>query len=458
MADMESPPISRKSPYNIDVNKIANITVTKSVVDNVHDIVRKRLSDTKTKHVTCEEDNAFFIADHNELREQHLRWKLHLPRIEPFYAVKANAEQQVLITMASLAAGFDCASKGEIDRVLAIGVDPSRIIYAQTCKQGSYIQHCRNNNLKKMTFDNADELYKIKENYPDAELIIRILTKESKSISDFGRKFGASLEVTKGLLQLAKDLDLNVIGVRLIIGVHCEPIRISANSLLIVCYVRISSYHVGSGCFEPCAYRDAVERARIVFDQAEDIGYKMNLLDVGGGFPAVNMENEISFQEVASILNKAVDEMFPKDIRVVAEPGRFYPSSAFTLCTQIIARRVTAPDSADDTNYMYYVNDGIFGSFPAILFGQLHPSLKAIQSKGKLLYKWSGQKLYNSSIWGPSAAPEDVLQKDIKLPEMKIGDWLIWNHMGAYTTVLATEFNGHRKSKIYHINTTAVVL
>lgn len=104
----------------------------------------------------------------------------------------------------------------------------------------------------------------------------------------------------------------------------------------------------------------------------------MNLLDVGGGFPAVNMEYEVNFQVLASILNKAVDELFPKDVRVVAEPGRFYPSSAFTLCTQIIARRVTVPEPANDTNYMYYVNDGIFGSFSGLLFGQLNPTLKGM--------------------------------------------------------------------------------
>lgn len=137
---------------------------------------------------------------------------------------------------------------------------------------------------------------------------------------------------------------------------------------------------MGSGCFEPYAYRDAVERARLVFDQAKDIGYKMNLLDIGGGFPAVNMENDVSFQEVANVLNKAVDELFANDVRVVAEPGRFYPSSALTLCTQIIARRVTVPEIVVDTNYMYYVNDGIFGSFPALLSGQLTPTLE-----GKLL-------------------------------------------------------------------------
>lgn len=101
----------------------------------------------------------------------------------------------------------------------------------------------------------------------------------------------------------------------------------------------------------------------------------MTLLDVGGGFPA-STEADITFDEIASLLGQLVDDMFPKDVRVIAEPGRFYSSSAFTLCTQIISRRVVTTEGEYDPKYMYYINDGAYGSFRTLDFGYVHPVMK----------------------------------------------------------------------------------
>lgn len=120
----------------------------------------------------------------------------------------------VVKMMASLGLGFDCASKSEIQQVLDLGVEPSRIIYANPCKQASFIRYASQHNVSRMTFDNAEELHKIKRLYPEAELVLRILTDDSKSLCQLGLKFGAPLHTVEHLLQTAKDLGLNVVGVR----------------------------------------------------------------------------------------------------------------------------------------------------------------------------------------------------------------------------------------------------
>ncbi|KAK5016459.1 Ornithine decarboxylase, partial [Cryomyces antarcticus] len=80
---------------------------------------------------TCEagDEDAFFVADMGEVYRQHMRWKKNLQRVKPHYAVKCNPDPQVLRLLAGLGTGFDCASKAEIEQVLNMGVDPSRIIY-----------------------------------------------------------------------------------------------------------------------------------------------------------------------------------------------------------------------------------------------------------------------------------------------------------------------------------------
>src|SRR4051812_21641331 len=120
----------------------------------------------------------------------------------------------LLKLLAALGTGFDCASKSEIQTVLELGVDPSNIIYANPCKQGSFIRFAAEHDVKMITFDNTEELYKIKRLFPNAQLVIRILADDSKALIRLGDKFGASLDNTSFLLQTARELDLNIIGVR----------------------------------------------------------------------------------------------------------------------------------------------------------------------------------------------------------------------------------------------------
>ncbi|KAK3060614.1 Ornithine decarboxylase, partial [Teratosphaeriaceae sp. CCFEE 6253] len=106
----------------------------------------------------------------------------------------------------------------EIEQVLKIGVDPSRIIYAQPCKTKSYLRYTAKQGVKQMTFDNTDELYKVKELCPEAELYLRILTDDSASLCRLSQKFGASMDNSLELLELAKMLDLKIAGVAFHVG------------------------------------------------------------------------------------------------------------------------------------------------------------------------------------------------------------------------------------------------
>lgn len=233
-------------------------------------------------------------------------------------AVKCNPDPYVLRLLSALGTGFDCASHGEISQVLALGVDPSRVIFANPCKATSFVRHAARAGVDMMTFDNQDELFKIARAHPGAKLVIRILTDDSKSLCRLGLKFGAPLVTVPPLLAKAKELGLNVIGV---------------------------SFHVGSGCFDSNAFADAVMRARAVFDMGAEAGYRFSLLDVGGGFEDGN------FEATAQVLRDALVRYFPdrSGIRIIAEPGRFYVSGAFSLAANIIARRARAGDDSDVT-------------------------------------------------------------------------------------------------------------
>lgn len=161
--------------------------------------------------------------------------------------------------LAALGTNFDCASKGEINKVLSVGVSPDRIIFANPAKPASHIRHAASIGVSRMTFDNEAELHKVKNLYPNAKMVIRIRCDATDAQCPLGMKFGCdAINEAPHLLQLAHSLDIDVVGV---------------------------SFHVGSGCREPSVFKRAIATAREVFDYAATLGYNFELLDLGGGYP-----------------------------------------------------------------------------------------------------------------------------------------------------------------------------
>ncbi|XP_027028416.1 ornithine decarboxylase-like isoform X2 [Tachysurus fulvidraco] len=365
--------------------------------------------------------------DLGDVLKKHLTWVRFLPRVTPFYAVKCNDSRAVVKTLATLGAGFDCASKTEIQLVQSLGVEPSRIIYANPCKQVSQIKYAFSHGVQMMTFDSEVELMKVAQSHDSAKLVLRIASDDSTANYKLSVKFGATLKSSRLLLERAKELGLDIIGV---------------------------SFHVGSGCTDPETFTQAIADARCVFDMGAELGYNMILLDIGGGFPGTD-DSKLKFEEITAVINPALDKYFPVDsgVRIIAEPGRFYVASAYTLAVNIIAKKVnmkekSGSDGVDvgtsERTIMYYVNDGIYGSFNIACSGSEHDF--CVYKKPK-----PDEHMYPCSIWGPTCDGLDRIVELCTLPDLQVGDWLLCENMGAYTVVASSTFNGFQKPDICYV-------
>lgn len=350
-------------------------------------------------------EDPFYVVDLGDIVNKYKIWKELLPRVHPYYAVKCNDCPVVLDLLATLGTGFDCASKKEIDAVLQSGVSGSSIIYANPCKASSFIKYASAMGVDTMTFDNELELHKIKKLFPNAKMVLRIRVDDSRSICQLGMKFGCCVEHASYLLRVAKNLEINVVGV---------------------------SFHVGSGCLNANAYSVALQTCIKVFDLGRALGFHFTLLDIGGGFPGLKKSMPI-FTEMACVINESLDTYFPSSsgVEIIAEPGRYFMASAFTLCTNIIAKKELS-DVA-----MYYVNDGLYGSFNCLIFDHA-----VITPLAYPLKSTSEEALQKSSIWGPTCDGMDCILDTCYLPRLNIGDWIIFENMGAYTLSAASNFNG----------------
>ncbi|OXA63623.1 ornithine decarboxylase [Folsomia candida] len=362
-------------------------------------------------------EEAFFICDLGEIIKKHEEWISQLPRVQPHYAVKCNDSRLVLQTLAGLGTGFDCASKAEMRKVLDLGVNPSRIIFANPTKQNSHVRAAAENNVVRMTFDNEGELHKIKALHPRAQLVIRIRCDAEKAQCQLGMKFGVLVEEAPDLLEAAHALGLDVIGV---------------------------SFHVGSGCMDPPVFDRAIKSCKWLFGVGKEIGFEMNFLDIGGGFPG---NTGTSIKEIASVVNGSLAAHFPEEcgVEIIAEPGRFYVASAFTLTTLVHSIREIKGNETGDNKYMYYINDGVYGSFNCVIYDHavVHPELLKNYEDDK--------KTYESSIWGPTCDGLDNVCPREMMPKLDMGDWLLFRNMGAYTLVAGGTFNGFPTPKIYFV-------
>eukprot|EP00401_Gymnodinium_catenatum_P025121 CAMPEP_0117485362 /NCGR_PEP_ID=MMETSP0784-20121206/14930_1 /TAXON_ID=39447 /ORGANISM="" /LENGTH=813 /DNA_ID=CAMNT_0005279955 /DNA_START=142 /DNA_END=2583 /DNA_ORIENTATION=- len=374
------------------------------------------------------QDNPTALLDIGALKRRAHLWHEHLPRVEPFYAVKCNPFPAVLQALWELKkisgkGGFDCASPAEMDLVTNLGADPAEhIVYANPCRQVSALQYAKDLGVRWLVFDNAEELRKLSCHYPSAELVLRVETDDAASQCPLSNKFGATVETCRDLLHRARDLNANVVGL---------------------------CFHVGSGCSEAGAFRQALKRARLVFDEAARVGYELRLLDIGGGFPGWDEPGKARFIDHAADINETLEQLFPSPgIRIIAEPGRFFVAEAQSALVMVVSVADTAKGRR------YYINDGLYGSFNCLLYDHAELTVPWILRGGWELDAAAAGPRLSCTVFGPTCDGFDVVAKSMELPCLEVGDCLVFPRMGAYTSAASTSFNGFAPATAFAFEST----
>ena len=365
--------------------------------------------------------NSFLLIDIGALIRRYKLWKQYMPNVEPFYAVKCNPNKVILRVLAGLGVGFDVASKEEIAMVKDTTDSEDMIIFANPVKDETHISYAQLENIDMMTFDTEGELRKISINHSKSQLILRIQVDDSKSLQPFNSKFGCPEQNLEEILSLAKILKLNIVGV---------------------------SFHVGSGCKEASAYGDAIIKAREVFELSKKHGFNLYLLDIGGGFPGYETkEANNKFMDIAAVVNKTLLEYFSdiENLRVIAEPGRFFATSCGTMVTRIIGKKMFVDNTG--TKIHYTVNSNIYGLFNNVIFDDVVINFELLRTSKK-----ENEVLYESTIYGNTCDSRDKIGEKL-MTEQDHGNWLYIQNHGAYTIASASTFNGFGLGEIKYVLT-----
>jgi ornithine decarboxylase len=366
-----------------------------------------------------EHGTPLFVVDHDALRRNYREFKKHLPRVQAYFAVKANALPEIVRTFYLEGASFDVASMPEFNIVYAniAGMPPKerqdwiwdKIIYANPNKPVETLGEL-NQYKPLVTFDNAEELQKIRDFAPQAGVVLRVRVTNTGAMVELSSKFGAAPGEAVDLILHAQKL-----------GLTCEGL----------------SFHVGSQTTNFNNYVEALSLCANLFKEARDRGYsKMNLMDIGGGFPARYDASVKPFGELAKVINNELSRLFPKDIQILAEPGRFLVANAGYTVSKVIGKAMR------DGKPSYYIDDGVYHSYSGVIFDHCKYPVRSFK-KGPTRI---------SAVYGPTCDALDVVSMAENLPELNRDDLVYSENIGAYSHASATHFNGFPPAKVVHVN------
>jgi ornithine decarboxylase len=359
------------------------------------------------------------VIDHDAIRANYAAFKRHLPKVQAYYAVKANPEPPILRTLYAAGASFDVASVQEFMQVFEnikhLGAKEQqnfiwdKIIYANPTKPKETLQ-ALDAYKPLVTYDNVIELRKIKAYAPHAGVVLRLRVPNTGSMVELSSKFGCDPGDAVDLIEEAFRLDL-----------VCEGL----------------SFHVGSQCTNFTNFVQALDTAAAVMREARSRGRTVRILDIGGGFPAPYHKDVKTIEELAAKINPEIERLFPPDIEIIAEPGRFIVATAASAVSRIIGK------ARRDGKTCYFIDDSVYHTFSGIIFDHCHYRIRAFKDGPREI----------CAVFGQTCDGLDTISLSEDLPDLDIDDRVYSENIGAYASASSTYFNGFPPAKVVHINT-----
>lgn len=362
--------------------------------------------------IEAPQEQSVFLVDLSCILSQFRIWKKELPFVTPYYAIKCNPHPYIIEMLAKVGTHFDCASLWEIRSVLTLWVSPEKIIFANPIKGKAHLEYAQQEKVEKMTFDSIEEFIKIQKLFPNAKKVLRIAVDDSQSVCKFNSKFWAFPDQIENILHHARNTHDDIYGV---------------------------SFHVGSGCRDPQIHKNAIVSALEIMRQGRKQGMSMKLLDIGGGYPA--SDKYIKFSDICSYIREvyhSLPEIYPElqDIEWIGEPWRYMVGTSHTLVCEVIWKK-----TKNDGTIRAYITEWLYSCLSGIYFDYMLP-LYAVYNK-----KENEEKMTISVFW-PTCDSLDKIW-DLQIPNVEIGDKILFYHIGDYSLASGSNFNGFESPEMH---------
>ena len=378
------------------------------------EILRKESEKYPTPNTVT--DLALVKESFNEIKKEFSYAKI-------FCAIKANPDRKVMKLLKELESNFDVASTFEIDQLMSVGVDPSKLSFGNTIKKPCDIKYAYEKGVRLFVTDSEGDLKSIAENAPGSNVFFRLLLfPKVKSSWPLCYKFGAEEDVVKELIVKAKELGLVPKGL---------------------------SFHVGSQQTTIEAWEAPIETcANIYKEMKEKHQIELDYLNLGGGLPGRYFEDVPSLHEYATTIKSYLDKYFPDGVpkNVVIEPGRGVFAKSSIMATSVV---LVAKKSNKTNDRWVFIDAGVYNGLLDAIDECIHYPLYTT-AKGELSSDFI--------IAGPTCDSFDIIYRKFRNPlpkDIKTGDRIYLLQTGAYTnSSCMVEFNGFPPTPCYIIDSS----
>ena len=352
----------------------------------------------------------YVVIDTSIIADKYDKFKECMQEVEIFYAVKSNPSVEILKLLNSKGSFFDVASLNEIKICLACNIPVAKLSWSNPFKKANEIKQAYELGVKVFVCDSMEELVKLGEHAPNAQIICRIFVSNQDSVIPLENKFGCSTNLAIDILLRCKALNLVPYGI---------------------------SFHVGSQQLNPVAWSKPIKEVANITRILALNNIVLEVLNIGGGFPAYGYLSEtqiLNFQDYSNTILQYIKEH--KIIcKIIAEPGRFLVADSGILKSEVV---LVAKKDYDSLIKWLYLDVGVFSG----LMETINEGIKY----NITLEKYQSNDLCEFFLAGPTCDSVDVMYKDFlyKFPcDIKSGDYAYIHSTGAYTTSYsAICFNG----------------
>lgn len=372
---------------------------------------------TRLREFASTKETPFVVTSLSAVARKYDELKKSMPYARVYYAIKANPTEEVLQLLIERGSCFDIASVYELDHILKLGAAPDRLSYGNTIKKARDIKYAYEKGVRLFASDSESDVRKLAANAPGSDVFFRILANGLGADWPLSRKFGAQPDVIFENILLAKELGLNPRGI---------------------------SFHVGSQQYDVTQWHAALKTCKELFDATKQKGIKLDLVNMGGGFPAHYLhpveETYVYAAEITDYLREYFGDDFPQ---VIIEPGRYMSGDAGVLVTEVVM--ISNKERESGIPWLY-IDAGKFG-------GLIETLDECIRYP---IYSERTGEANDYVIAGPTCDSMDILYEKMpyRLPSgLQEGDRLYFFTTGAYTcTYSAIFFNGFPPLRSYVID------
>ncbi len=344
------------------------------------------------------------VLDFDIIAQTYDRFLDAFPGAQVYYAMKANANPRVNRLVVERGGGLEIASAAELERALDAGADGYKIICSNPIKNPAFLTRMHDVGVYAVVVDSSFEVEKVARYMPGARVYVRLAVDNTGSVLPLAGKFGVDGAQALELVDLARELGLNPIGL---------------------------SFHVGSQCLSPMNWANALKACGEVWRAAAERGYEFTFLDLGGGFPAGHYHTPSipTIEEIGEVVMRALDDYIPytPDLMLVLEPGRGLVGESGRLLAAVEGKAQRGGDT------WLYLDAGVFNGLMETYEG-FPPVVRLLTDDERPMRRYT--------LAGPSCDSCDVIARDIELPEVHIGDRLVFLDAGAYVSEYGAAFNG----------------